>query len=191
MAITIDGAFHWVPSAKTTFPGWTLATVARKRREAFGISSATCIGMACIPSAGNAAKPLLKVLKINSILDEGMLSDRSKKIPPKKGRKNCSMMEFENPISRNRSTLGMSRVAITSSTCFFISPFRNPSSFHLSEIVATVESDVWIASERTFDTEERLGSVTRDQLRPTRTRAPAENDFNRNRFKSNSRAAVS
>ena len=92
-----------VPSESLTPVSVISPTVVLSRKTPGFHELQSCSGIAWIPPAGSAAveRPISR--KTYSILAESMLRLESKKIPPRNGRKNLSMIRSEKPTSRKRS----------------------------------------------------------------------------------------
>ena len=61
-----------------------------------------CSGMAPIPRAGTATSPSASMRKTNSSMRLDADSERSRRIPPKNGRKNASIISVEKPSAWSR-----------------------------------------------------------------------------------------
>lgn len=92
--------------------------------ESDGNLSANCSGIADIPFAGRVFSPSARHLKMKSNSLEVVSSSGSKKIPPKKGRKNLVIMDSENPSFFSKSIVGSSSDVRICSSDFVRTPIR-------------------------------------------------------------------
>ena len=99
------------------------ATGVFRRTEPAGRRAASCSGSCCMPRAGTAASPVTNCWKMNSKKLLAVVSSRSRNTPPKKGRKNVSMMRSLQPYCRRNVSVSVAGRAsscsgVRCSTCF-------------------------------------------------------------------------
>ena len=133
VATTMALAVRVLPSCSVTFgwektrlslfvvvsgasPGETEATGVLRRRAVVGIFEESCVETAPMPCAGRQFCPVASILITKANKREVVPRSLSKKIPPRKGRKNRSIMASENLSSRSFSRMVVSGAAKMSST---------------------------------------------------------------------------
>mmetsp|Transcript_112 Transcript_112/g.231 ORF Transcript_112/g.231 Transcript_112/m.231 type:complete len:231 (-) Transcript_112:580-1272(-) len=146
----------------------TLSTLAPVKMEPAGRPAASWSATAPMPAAGRQLEPVASMRITNSNRRELVPSLRSKKMPPKKGVKNFSMMESVKPSALRRSLMLVS--GLCSSSCRLPARLRNRS--HPTRILST-GVPTGLVSDRMPSTKWRRGSATLCHSPPVRTSAPA------------------
>lgn len=90
------------PSSSRTAPGLTSETLAPVRIESLPTWPSSQLETAPMPPAGRQLDPVASMRITNSNRREVTVSSRLKKMPPRKGRKNRSMISGLKPSSRSR-----------------------------------------------------------------------------------------
>jgi hypothetical protein len=126
--------------------------------------------MAPIPAAGRAARPSLNMRKTSSSMRLEVASSVSRKMPPKKGRKNVSTIRWLKPKLRRASRAEISGRAQSSSSV----PCRT---WWRRRAIASLSARLPIGARSVAGRVQgwRKGSETRWNRLLTRTSAPGEN----------------
>mmetsp|Transcript_1551 Transcript_1551/g.3459 ORF Transcript_1551/g.3459 Transcript_1551/m.3459 type:complete len:236 (-) Transcript_1551:254-961(-) len=151
--------------AKTPFPLSTtsrLCTLAFSLTSAFSSLAAIWRGTAEMPASGKQLDPVASIFMTNSKRREVVPRDRSKKMPPRKGRKNESTMTGENP-SRTRCSAMV--VSVPSKKMASSGLAKAWSRARPMRTLSTTEP-TGLASESTPSTGCRSGSATRWKVPP-------------------------
>ncbi|KAF4403238.1 hypothetical protein G4B88_028009 [Cannabis sativa] len=126
-----------------------------KRIESDGSFAANCLGISPMPLAGIVLSPRARLLKMKSNNLEVVSRSRSKKIPPKNGRKNLPIMDSENPMLLRSSIVDTSFAVIISSSDFV----RTPSLVDAMRNLSRIEPIGFVRDWRE-STKCRMGSAT-------------------------------